>query len=170
MMAIRGDSYGSVVEVTANTRHLLQGEEEFNANTRPNLTEVEKFIDRASSHLNVALGGVGLATPITNSTAKLVCDDWVVNRATEYVELTQRGTGYNDEEGTRTATFHRLSKDAVEFAEIFRKGFAEQGVGVDAKSSEGLIYTALNKHSERTDPDSTTKEQPVFRRHKWDND
>lgn len=169
-MAIRGDSYGTVDEVTAVTRHLLAGEEEFNTDTRPTKTEVEKFIDRASSYLNTAFKGIGLTTPIVNSTAKLLCDDWVVYRSSMYVELTQRGVGWTDDDGSRIAAFRGISGDAMEFAKWLREGFTELGVGVTTASSEGLQFTAINKHSQRSDPDSTTREQPVFRRHKWDND
>ena len=62
-MTLRGDSYGTSDEVLAFTKHLLSGEETFNAATRPTDTEVDKFIDRASGILNVALEGVGLTTP-----------------------------------------------------------------------------------------------------------
>src|SRR5512145_2945202 len=106
-MAIRADSYSSTSEVKAFTRHLLDGQSAFNSTTRPTGTELEKFIDRASGVLNLALGGGGFApsSVIANSTAKLACDDWVTSRAAEYVELTQRGTGYSDAEGSRTAAF-----------------------------------------------------------------
>jgi hypothetical protein len=53
-MAIRGDSYSSTGEVKAFTRHLLNGQSNFNSTTRPTVTELEKFIDRASGVLNLA--------------------------------------------------------------------------------------------------------------------
>ena len=46
-MTLRLDSYASVAEVTAFTRHLLDGQSAFNSTTRPTVTELEKFIDRA---------------------------------------------------------------------------------------------------------------------------
>jgi hypothetical protein len=85
-----------------------------------------------------------------------------------YVELTQRGVGWTDADGSRTDVLHSLSADAMEFADFLFGGFGNE-LGVETKASEGLQFTADSKHSERTDPDSSTREQPVFRRHKWDN-
>ena len=107
-MAIRADSFSSVDEVVAFTRHLLDGNLSFNTTTRPTLLNVEKFIDRASACINIALYREGF-TPsnvYANAVAKLVCDDWVTMMATKFVELTQRGTGYNANEGSRTDAFN----------------------------------------------------------------
>ena len=90
-MAIRGDSYGSVDEVRAYTRHMLDGSNNFDESTTPTRTEVERFIDRASGALNVAMNNAGLTTPVTNSTAKLMLSDWVTMRACAFVEMTHRG-------------------------------------------------------------------------------
>lgn len=167
-MAIRVDSYSSTGEVRAYTRHLLDGQSTFNSTTRPTLTDVEKFIDRASGTLNTALRGVGLAVPIANSTAKLACDDWVTTRAAEYVELTQRGVGYSDGEGSRTAAFRGLYSDAVTFAKQMKTGFEDLGVTVLNKASAGLQFTGLTTQADRTDPTDSSLEQPMFGRHMFD--
>jgi len=167
-MTIRGDSYGSADEVLAFTKHLLGGEETFNAATRPTNIEVEKFIDRASGILNVALSGVGLTTPVTNSTAKLSCDEWVISQAVGYVELTQRGAGFNASENSRHGSFLNLHASAQEFADIYRQGFERIGVGVSHRVSEGLAFTALDDQDERLDPDDGTLEQPKFKRGLFD--
>jgi hypothetical protein len=167
-MTLRADSYGTVVEVTAYTRHLLSGYTAFNSTTRPTVTEVEKFIDRCSGILNSALRGQGLTTPVVNSTAKLSCDDWVVDRASEYVELTQRGVGWSDAAGSRTAVFANLQKDAASFAKENRLGFSRLGVGITNKLSEGLQFTGLDAEGQRSDPDDNTLEQPLFTRHQFD--
>ena len=170
-MALRGDSYSSTSEVKAFTRHLLDGETGFNSTTIPTGTELEKFIDRASAMLNVAVRKVGIAPSAirANSTATLTCDDWVTARAAEYVELTQRGTGYSDEEGSRTSVLSGLHKAADSFAESMAFGWKREGVTVADDGSQGLVFTALDKRSERDDPDSTTLEQPKFRRAQFDN-
>lgn len=167
-MTTRADSYSSTGEVRAYTRHLLAGQSTFNSTTLPTLTEVEKFIDRASGTLNFALAGVGFATPISNSTAKLSCDDWVTARAAEYVELTQRGVGFSDAEGSRTTVFHSLSRSATEFAKDARLGFINLGVTVSAAMSRGLKFTAQDAQADRADPTDSTLEQPVFKRHLFD--
>lgn len=166
-MALRSDSYGTVNEVRALTRHLLDGQIQFNDSTRPTLTDVETIIDRVSGVLNAALAGEGFATPITNSTAVLACADWVVMQSAKQVELTQRGTGWNAGEGSRTAAFE-LAGTAAEWARGVAQAFVNMGISETNPMHQGLMFTALLKHSERTDPDSTTYEQPKFRRGQFD--
>ena len=168
-MALRGDSYGTVAEVLAFTKHLLGSEVTFNAATKPTGTEVEKFIDRASGILNVAMEGVGLTTPVVNSTAKLACDDWVVSHATAYVELTQRGAGYDGTENTRSGSFLKLHDDAAVFAKQVSLGFQRLGVSDGYSLSDGLQFTGEEIQKDRDDPDDDTMEQPKFTRGLFDN-
>jgi len=168
-MSIRTDSYGSTSEVLAFTRHLLDAQTAFNSTTRPTATEVEKFIDRTSGALNTALAGEGITQPITNITARLICDDWVVARTVEYVELTQRGAGFNDAEGNRVAGFRSLYKSAAEFAKENRLGFSRLGVSIGSGMSDGLAFTAMDAQEQRADPDDTSLAQPMFRRGLFDN-
>ena len=168
-MTIRGDSFSSAAEITAYTRHLLDGQSAFNSTTRPTVTELEKFIDRASGLLNVAIASEGFspASVYANSTAKLACDDWVTMRGAKYVELTQRGTGYSDAEGSRIAAFD-MNKDAREFIHELALGFVRLGVAEADRMSDGLQFTGLTVQSERDDPDDTSLEQPKFSRSQWD--
>jgi hypothetical protein len=69
-MTLRADSYSSVNEVLAFTRYHLDGQNAFNSTTQPTVTEVEKFVDRASGLLNVALKGEGLTTQPDPSVTK----------------------------------------------------------------------------------------------------
>jgi len=167
-MAIRDDSYGSVDEVVALTRRLLEGESTFNTRTVPTGTEVEKFIDRASATMNVALERAGFSTPVTNTTAKLLIDDWVVARSAEYVEMTRGGIGFTTAQGTRIVAIKELHKKAKEFVNENSLGFKRLGVGVDHKTSEGLAFTALDAQADRADPDDSDLEQPKFKRGLFD--
>lgn len=170
-MTLRTDSYSSTSEVKAFTRHLLNGQSAFNSTTRPTSTELEKFIDRASGVLNSALFAAGIhpAGVIANSTAKLACDDWVTSRAAEYAELTQRGSGFSDEEGSRAASFRNLHKSAQEFVEAYSLGFIYGGVTQTVKKSTGLAFTGMDAQANRSDKDDTSLEQPFARRKQFDN-
>ena len=170
-MAIRSDSYSSTSEVIAVTRHLLDGQSTLNSTTRPKLTEVEKFIDRASGVLNLAIsaGGFSPASVIANSTAKLACDDWVCARSAEWAELSRRGAGYSDQEGSRTASFANLSKSAEQFVSTNSLGFVRLGVTQGYKASDGLSFTGLDAQGDRADRSNTGLEQPFAERHQWDN-
>jgi hypothetical protein len=166
-MAIRGDSYSTIAEVEAMTKHLLDGEATFNSETRPTKTEVEKFIDRASGVLNNAFGSAGYAPAnvTANSTAKLVADEWVTSRAVEWVESTQRGAGFSHDDNPRGGLSSDMAHEAVM---QMRLGFARMGLTVSDPVHQGLTYTAFDEHDERADPDSTTLEQPIFRRRQFD--
>ena len=170
-MTIRTDSYGSVDEVKAYTRHLLGGEAGFTTETRPSLIDVEAFIDRSSGVLNVAILGAGFtpAAITANSTAKLSCDDWVVTKAAMMVELTQRMTGYSGEDDSRIAGFANMSMDAKEYVDLLSGGWKQLGITVSLSQSEGLAFTADEPRADRSDPDNTSREQPLFRRRLWDN-
>lgn len=169
-MAIRADSYSSTSEVKAFTRHLLDGQSAFNTTTRPRATELEKFIDKASGVLNVAIARAGFtpSSVYANSTAKHACDDWVTNYAVRYVELTQRGTGYSEDDGSRTASFN-LQKSATDFIDVNSLGFVRLGISQGKKLSDGLSFTGLTAQKDRTDPDDTSLEQPFAIRRQWDN-
>src|SRR3990167_5777536 len=167
-MTIRGDSYSTTSEVKALTKHLLDGQSGFNSTTRPTATELEKFIDRASGALNVSLSKHGLTTPVSNTTAKLLCGDWVTSRAVELVELTQRGLGFSGEEGSRVGAFRGLYKAADEFAAANLLGFKRIGVAVSHPTHEGLVFTGLTARADRGDPSDSTLAQPAFRRDMFD--
>jgi hypothetical protein len=171
-MAIRADSYSSTSEVKAFTRHLLNGQSTFNSTTRPTVTELEKFIDRASGVLNLALsvGGYAPSAVRANTTTKLACDDWTTARAAEYTELTQRGSGFNDGEGSRTAAFRNLTKSANEFVAANSLGFVRLGVTQAFKMSDGLAFTGMDAQKIRTDPDNDAIEQPFVNRRQFDNE
>lgn len=168
MTDLRTDSYSSQAEVTAFTRHLLHGQSAFNTTTRPTEVELVKFIDRASGVLNVALAAQGLTTPITNSTAKLMCSDWVTAQASMYVEMTQRGTGFSAGEDSRVSYFRGLHERATEFAKQSALGFVRLGVVQTTKKSAGLLFTGETLQSDRADPDDSTLEQPLFTRKQFD--
>jgi hypothetical protein len=169
-MTLRTDSYSSTAQVKTWTRHLLDGQTAFNSTTRPTATELENFIDRASAMLNIALAGHGFSTPVTNSTAKLGCDDWVTAQSSMYVELTQRGTGFSNAEGARTGFFKGLMGEAEKWVLTNELGLKRIGVSVAHGRAEGLQFTGQAAVSERADVDDDALTQPTFTRAQWDNE
>ena len=169
-MTIRSDSYSSTAEVTAVTRHLLDGESGFNSITRPTITELEKFIDRSSGVLNMAFLGAGFtpADIIANSTAKLSGDEWVTVHAAQWAEITQRGAGWSDEQNQRLGQ-QAMMKDAAEYVAMVMPGLKEAGITTGKPSYQGLTFTGLTAQKDRVDPDDTSITQPSFTREQWDN-
>lgn len=164
-MTIRADSFSSVDEVVGFTRHLLDGNATFTTTTRPTLAEVEKFIDRASALLNLALStnGFSPSAVYNNAVAKLACDDWVTQQAVKYVMYTQRSTGMFSD---RDEAF--VMSDPNAFINGFANGLVNLGVAQADPKADGLYFTGLLVHDDRSDPDDSTKEQPLFRRRLFD--
>jgi hypothetical protein len=164
-MTLNANSYSSVAEVLAMTRHMLDGAPTFDEATRPSLTEVEGFIDQISAELNDAIRACGLAIPIAAAGPKMSCDLWVRVRAAAMVELTQRGTGFDGSEDSRyKALWDLLNEDPFAWVEKRCQSWSDQGVTMTEAASGALTYTALNSHDNRSDPKNTTREQPIFRR------
>ncbi len=164
-MAIEASSYSSVADVLALTRHFLDGESTFDEASRPSLSEVEAFIDDISSDLNDAIRACGFSIPVSVASPKRSCDLWVRTRAAAMVELTARSTGFDGSEDSRyKSLWELLGDDPFEWVQKRKTSWADQGVPVADDASAALTFTAMNKHGERTDPDSTVREQPMFRR------
>jgi len=170
-MAIRVDSFGSVAEVVSFTRHLLDGQTTYNSTTKPTVTDVEKIIDRASGSLNTALAEIGFNPALVraNSTAKLSCDDWVVQEVAKQTELTQQGVGYSATEDSRVRAFNMGYKTVYDFVAKKKLGFVRLGIAQNYKMSDGLAYTGLDAQNIRTDRTNTALEQPKFERGQWSN-
>ena len=164
-MALDASSYSSVADVLALTRHFLDGANTFDDATRPTLTEVEGFIDDVSADLNDAIRACGLAIPISAAGPKRSCDLWVRTKAAAFVELTSRSAGFDGSETSRHRELYDLmGADAFEWVEKRCQSWVDQGATQTDETSAAFTYTALKKHSERSDPDNTTREQPMFRR------
>lgn len=141
-MALREDSYGTVAEVRALTRHLLDGAYTFDETTRPTIQDVERFIDRASAALNLALIQQGVTVPLADEIAVLTAADWVVRRAAADVELTQRGAGYSADEGSRLAGLQLETAAAV--AATIASALRAQGSGDPTPARAGLSFTGTS--------------------------
>jgi len=166
-MTLAANSYGTVAEVEALTKHLLDGASSFDATTTPKLTEVEAIIDRVSGVLNTALAATGFSVPLSNATAILACDDWVVRWSIQQLRKAYPHLGIGEQE---TPEQGDIFQSALDFVSMYKLAFKNLGETVDDATSSGLVFTGLKKHSERTDPDNTTYEQPKFRRGYFEND
>lgn len=170
-MTLRADSYSSAAEVQVFVQHILDGQPSFNSTTVPTLLQVEKLVDRASGVLNVALSSHGFqaAAIVANSTAKLICDDWVTARVSEHVELTRRGVGYSEVEGMRTYGFRNIHKAAQAFTDEVTHGLVHLGIPQSHRESDGLAFTGMDDQGIRADHDDASLEQPMFSRELFDN-
>jgi hypothetical protein len=145
----------------------LEGAVSFSDSSNPTGTEVDKVLDRLSGVLDMALNRVGITAPITNSTAKLACDDWVTRYAVNEVKRMAPGLGFNDENQNTMTSYKGLMDSAMQFAKDNRQAFIELGIAQTRKLSDGLAFTGQDAQSDRSDPDDSSLEQPMFTRGKW---
>lgn len=160
--------YSSTTEVVAITRLYLGGETTYNTTTLPTATEVSKFLNRASGVLNVALANSGFAVPVTETDAKLACDEWVTLHAAQFVELSQPTTEWGEVENPRADMLNGMQRDAAKFVAMMAIGFKNLGVPTTDPAGQGIRYTGQLKHSLRDDPQDTSLAQPHFRRNQFD--
>jgi hypothetical protein len=160
-------NYSSVDEVAPYCRMFLEGSISFGSESNPTRDEVDTVLDRLCGVLDLALQREGIAVPITNSTAKYACDDWVTRYAVMEVKRMAPGYGFNDENQNTMTSYKGLMDSAMQFAKDNRLGFIDLGVTQTRNLSDGLAFTGQDAQSDRSDPDDTSLEQPMFTRGQW---
>ena len=160
--------YSSIDEITPYCRMFLDGEISFSDSTAPTETEVTAVIDRLCGVLNMALQRQGINAPITNSTAKLACDDWVTRFTVNEVKRMAPGVGFSDQNENTVTSYKGLIDSAMQFAKDNRLAFVDLGVAQTRKLSDGLAFTGQDEQSDRSDRDDSSLEQPLFERHQFD--
>ena len=154
--------YSSMAEVMPYCRMYLNGEVTFNGDTVPTDVEVEAVIGRMCGVLNMALQREGVAIPITNTTAKLTCDDWVTRFSVNKIKRMSPGVGYSDENQDTMGSYKGLIDSAMQFAKDNQLAFIDLGISQTHKASDGLAFTGQDVQSDRSDRDDSSLEQPIF--------
>lgn len=164
-MALNANSYGTVVEVAALTRHLLDGQAGYSETTTPTLTDVESVMDRVSGVLNTALAAAGFSPPLSNATAVQACAQFVVRHTVKELRWAypHLGVGAEEEPGEND-----LFTAATYFVAANGQAFKNLGESVSDSAGQGLSFTGLLTHSQRSDATNATYEQPKFRRGLFD--
>ena len=152
-MAIGANSYGTVAEVAALVSHFTASGS-FSASTVPTTTQVEGFIDRVSAIVNVLLTEAGFTIPISQVTAKLALDHFVVEEAADLCEAANRsGRFFLGEAEIRTrGRFRLILGDAMEFIESHSVGFERLGVARGLSAAYGLGYRATDDDGDEIEP------------------
>ena len=95
--------------------------------------------------------------------------EWVFRKLGDhdkFIEFTQRTAGFSDLPNGKPEDLQSIATESVNG---WRLGFSRMGITVSDPAHQGLQFTAMDDHDERSDPDSTTIEQPIFRRRMFDN-
>lgn len=163
-MAIGANSYGSVAEVAALTPlYATATGQTYDANTRPTLTQVEKFIDRVSGIVNVLLAEAGFAIPVSQATAKLLLDDFVVMQVVHLAEFAN-GAGPFVSGGTEMR-YESPTRVIMRDAELF---IAAHAAGIEALFSTRTRHLTYGLQI-RTEDDAGDEIVPIFQRKMMEN-
>ena len=152
-MAIGANSYGTVAEVEALTRRWA-GDTGYSASTRPNLEQVEKFIDNASATLNVMLAKAGFAIPITDADAKAACGQIVVEVAVDLCHAANSTGRFFTERALErgVSPMKALRQDMAEWVEANAAGLELLGATRTYSALSGIAYRDSDNSGDATAP------------------
>ncbi len=145
-MAIGANSYGSVAEVAAMTgRYLIGGT--FTTATRPTLAQVEKFIDNASSTLNVMLAKAGFTVPITQADAKAACGEIVVECVVDMCHAANStGRFFTDRALERGMNpMKAIREDIADWVEAQAPGLEALGAARSTSQLDGIAFRGTDE-------------------------
>lgn len=137
-MAVGTNSYGTVAEVAAlSKRYTSSGT--FTTTTNPTEAQVERFIDRVSSIVNVILARLGFTTPVVDVEARPAIEEFVIQEVVQMV-LACNGAGLfapGSEALRKRTPFQIILDDAQSFFEDNAVGLENLGA---ARPSGGLTF------------------------------
>lgn len=152
-MAIGANSYGSVAEVAAMTaRYLIGGT--YTTATRPTLAQVEKFIDNASSTLNVMLAKAGFSVPIVQADAKAACGEIVVECVVDMCHAANStGRFFTDRALERGMNpMKAIREDIADWVESQAPGLEALGATRDTSQLGGIAYRGTDENGDEIFP------------------
>ena len=161
-MAIGANSYGSVAEVAAMTaRYLIGGT--FTTATRPTLAQVEKFIDNASSTLNVMLAKAGFSIPITQADAKAACAEIVIECVVDMCHAANStGRFFTDRALERGLNpMKAIREDIASWVEAQAPGLEALGASRSTSQLDGIAFRGTD--------DAGNEVFPIFQRDGFSN-
>lgn len=135
--------YGSLEGVAALVRRYVTTTGVFDNTTNPKLNAVNRWLDQASSALNICLRSSGFATPVTLPEAKDALDGFVesmVAAACEGVNGSGRFGPTAKSPGGMGRFHNTLSKEACEFVTDMATGLELMGVPRTNNFAEGIAY------------------------------
>ena len=160
-MAIGSNSYSSVDEVEALTlRYTNDGD--YDATTRPTLTQVETFIDRVSAILNVLLAQAGFEVPVSQADAKLALDDFAVDQAAQLCHAANGAGPYapgsTELRGRRARS--AIIEEAEQFISSHAAGLEALGAERERALTDGLACRTIDNNDDEI--------EPMFEREDWE--
>lgn len=159
-MAIRANSYGSVSEVAALTRRYTD-DGDYQIYTCPTLVEVEGFINRVSSIVNVLLAEAGFVIPVSQADAKLAIDEFVIAQVVQLCHGANGAgpfaPGSEELRNSNSTPFGVITKEAASF-------ISDHAAGIEALGATRSTASIAVGLACRTTDDSGEDIVPPFQR------
>jgi len=138
-MAIGDNSYGSIAEIEALVgRYTDEGG--LTAATRPARADVERYIDRVSAIVNVALAQAGFDIPVTQTDAVAALADFVVDHVVQLCHAANGAGPYAP--GAESLRGRRpraaILQEAFDFVADFAPGLEALGATRTSSLTNGL--------------------------------
>lgn len=136
----------------------------FTTTTRPTLAQVEKWIDNASSTLNVMLANAGFTTPITQADAKAACGEIIVEVVADLVvNANSSGRFYTEKAlAAGSSPMATLRKDMQDWVDSMASGLVTLGVSRVPPVTVSCVVTNPTFERDAVDATTTTDEIGVL--------
>jgi len=152
-MAIGANSYGTVIGVAAFVPNYSAGGN-FNAATRPTLTQVESWIDSVSGILNSILAEAGFTIPVTDDDVKDALD-FFINQEVASVCEGVNGSGRfgpTSKQVGKQGRFALMLEDVKAFVEGNQAGFERLGAERSYDATSSIAFRDSDESGEAVVP------------------
>lgn len=159
-MPVGVNSYGAASDVASLTpRFTTAGV--YDASSRPTLTQVESWIDRVSSTLNILLAEAGFQIPVTQTDCVLTLALFVSTEVADLCNYANSAGRFFQNQNYVTGPWQAIQKEAADFISKHASGFEKLGAT--------RTTTGLNGLDARTTDDNGDDIEPWFSRKQFGN-
>lgn len=159
-MAVGANSYGAVSDIEALTPRFTNNGA-YDTSTRPLLAQVERWIDRVSSALNILLAEAGFQIPVTQADCALTLALFVSTQVADLCNYANSAGRFFQNQNYTTGPWQAIQKEAADFIGEHASGFEKLGAT--------RTTTGLNGLDARTTDDSGADIEPWFARKQFGN-
>lgn len=154
-MSVSARSYGAVTDVAALTPRFTNNGA-YDTTTRPLHAQVESWIDRVSSTLNILLAEAGFQIPVTQADCALTLALFVATEVADLANYANSAGRFFQNQNYVTGPWQAIQKEAADFIAKHAEGFEKLGATRAAAGLNGLDV--------RTTDDSGANIEPWFAR------
>ena len=150
-MSIATNSYGTVEEVGALTPRFTNNGA-YDGSTRPTLAQVESWINRVSSTLNIVLAENGFRIPVTQSDCALTLALFVATEVADLCNYANSAGRFFQNQNYTTGPWQAIQKEAADFIAKHATGFEKLGATRTTLGLNGLDARITDDDGDALEP------------------